>query len=73
MNKLITILIIFVVTILYIYIINLVFAENYTYNLTKDEREEYWLSDICLNTEIKIQNCEMITGKIDSDYGEKIK
>ena len=48
-------------------------GENYTYNMTKEEREEFWLSEICINTSIKIPNCAMISGKTNSDYGEAIE
>lgn len=48
------------------------FGENYTYNLTDQEREEIMLSEVCLNTSIYLDKCEFIVGKLNSTYGEPV-
>lgn len=57
------------------YVVNTAHAENYTYNLTDQEREEIMLSEVCLNTSIYLDKCEEVVGKItdNSTYGEPKK
>lgn len=62
------------------YVVNTAHAENYTYNMTKDEMDEFKLSEICYNiqkTNMVIAYlddfCRETYGDLDSDYGDKIK
>lgn len=55
------------------------FGEQYTYNMTKAETEQFRLSELCYNMQddltIEILNdfCKMSYGDLDSMYGEAIK
>lgn len=57
----------------YLFIIVIVILVSFTFNMTKQLEDETKLLDICIHTDIKIPNCNMITGKINSSYGEAIK
>jgi len=45
----------------------------FIFNMTKQLNDETRLLQICIETEIKIPNCEILYGSIDKPYGEAIK
>jgi len=73
---LVIIIIAFLTVLDWLYPIN-VNAENYVYNMTKQERDEIFISEMCLaGAEINITGiteCKMLVGSIDTDYGDKVK
>ena len=51
----------------------IVLLTPFIFNMTKQLNDETRLLQICIETEIKIPNCEILYGSIDKPYGEAIK
>ena len=50
-----------------------VHGAQFTFNMTRQLNEETRLLDLCINSDIKIPNCDTMTGKVNSSYGEAIR
>ena len=57
--------------------INSGFGEKYTYEMSKNESDEFFVSQMCISgVEMNVTNipqCDILVGSIDTNYGEKIK
>jgi hypothetical protein len=53
--------------------VDMAFGEEFHFNMTKQLNDETRLLQICIETEIKIPNCEILYGGVNTTYGEKIK
>jgi hypothetical protein len=48
-------------------------GEEFHFNMTKQLNDETRLLQICIETEIKIDNCNLLYGGVNTTYGEAIK
>ena len=53
-------------------IVGIVFGLDFNYHLTKQMNEETRILALCFDSTITIPDCNIMTGKINSSYGEKI-
>jgi len=53
-------------------IIDSVYGEQYTYNMTKNETDQYIISELCYQG-VDIGECDLLYGSITKTYGEALK
>ena len=51
----------------------IVLLTPFIFNMTKQLNDETRLLSICIETEIKIPNCSIMYGGVNTTYGEAIK
>jgi hypothetical protein len=54
-------------------VIAIIVLTPFIFNMTKQLNDETRLLQICIETEIKIPNCNLLYGGVNTTYGEAIK
>jgi len=56
-----------------LWIANYAHGEQFHFNMTKQLNDETRLLALCIDSDIKIPNCEILYGGVNSSYGEALR